>query len=236
MASAGSIEQTFVSLEDGVQPADAAVGDRARSTSTATSSTERSSTRVSALGTPPWRSAASRAHRDHALPPRSRRRRGGGGCRDRRAGLSGRARLRTVRAGLGELGLAGADRPRGSARHGVPPERRRRPDRPGSRLRPFIRYALDPELLYEGSTARRLAVVELPGHADGHLGLSARRRSHRRRPSAPTDLAGRRALSRQPARSARRLPQPRWSGRSSWRPASSIRDTGSRSRTGRPRA
>jgi glyoxylase-like metal-dependent hydrolase (beta-lactamase superfamily II) len=35
----------------------------------------------------------------------------------------------------------------------------------------FIRYALDPELLYEGSELDGWAVVELPGHADGHLGF-----------------------------------------------------------------
>lgn len=35
----------------------------------------------------------------------------------------------------------------------------------------FIRYALDPELLYEGSTLAGWEVVELPGHADGHLGF-----------------------------------------------------------------
>ena len=35
----------------------------------------------------------------------------------------------------------------------------------------FIRYALDPELLYEGSEVGGWAVVELPGHADGHLGF-----------------------------------------------------------------
>jgi glyoxylase-like metal-dependent hydrolase (beta-lactamase superfamily II) len=35
----------------------------------------------------------------------------------------------------------------------------------------FIRYALDPELLYEGSTVAGWEVVELPGHADGHLGF-----------------------------------------------------------------
>jgi glyoxylase-like metal-dependent hydrolase (beta-lactamase superfamily II) len=34
----------------------------------------------------------------------------------------------------------------------------------------FIRYEHDPELLYEGSELDGWEVVELPGHADGHLG------------------------------------------------------------------
>jgi glyoxylase-like metal-dependent hydrolase (beta-lactamase superfamily II) len=35
----------------------------------------------------------------------------------------------------------------------------------------FIRYAIDPELLYEGTEFEGWSVVELPGHADGHLGF-----------------------------------------------------------------
>src|SRR5947207_15349604 len=35
----------------------------------------------------------------------------------------------------------------------------------------FVRYAIDPELLYEGSELAGWNVVELPGHADGHLGF-----------------------------------------------------------------
>ncbi|MFL5944174.1 MAG: MBL fold metallo-hydrolase [Gaiellaceae bacterium] len=35
----------------------------------------------------------------------------------------------------------------------------------------FIHYAVDPELLYEGSTFAGWEVLELPGHADGHLGF-----------------------------------------------------------------
>lgn len=35
----------------------------------------------------------------------------------------------------------------------------------------FIHYAIDPELLYEGSRLESWQVVELPGHADGHLGF-----------------------------------------------------------------
>ena len=35
----------------------------------------------------------------------------------------------------------------------------------------FVRYAIDPELLYEGSEVAGWEVLELPGHADGHLGF-----------------------------------------------------------------
>jgi glyoxylase-like metal-dependent hydrolase (beta-lactamase superfamily II) len=35
----------------------------------------------------------------------------------------------------------------------------------------FIRYAIDPDLLYEGSVLDSWHVLELPGHADGHLGF-----------------------------------------------------------------
>jgi glyoxylase-like metal-dependent hydrolase (beta-lactamase superfamily II) len=35
----------------------------------------------------------------------------------------------------------------------------------------FIRYAIDPELLYEGSEVGGWQALELPGHADGHLGF-----------------------------------------------------------------
>jgi glyoxylase-like metal-dependent hydrolase (beta-lactamase superfamily II) len=35
----------------------------------------------------------------------------------------------------------------------------------------FVRYAIDPELLYEGSVVAGWEVLELPGHADGHLGF-----------------------------------------------------------------
>ena len=54
--------------------------------------------------------ARHRANRDHALPPRPRRRRGARRERDGRDRLPGRARLRAVRARLGLARLAGANR------------------------------------------------------------------------------------------------------------------------------
>lgn len=41
----------------------------------------------------------------------------------------------------------------------------------GHAFAPFIRYAINPELLYEGSELDGWQVLELPGHADGHLGF-----------------------------------------------------------------
>ena len=35
----------------------------------------------------------------------------------------------------------------------------------------FVRYAIDPDLVYEGSEVAGWRVIELPGHADGHLGF-----------------------------------------------------------------
>jgi len=35
----------------------------------------------------------------------------------------------------------------------------------------FIRYAVEPDLVYEGSDVDGWQVLELPGHADGHLGF-----------------------------------------------------------------
>ena len=57
------------------------------------------------------------------------------------------------------------------AKHGVPAELVDDLIEQGHAFAPFIRYALDPELLYEGSEVDVWHVVELPGHADGHLGF-----------------------------------------------------------------
>jgi glyoxylase-like metal-dependent hydrolase (beta-lactamase superfamily II) len=56
-------------------------------------------------------------------------------------------------------------------RHGVPRESADELIEQGHAFAAFVRYALDPELLYEGSTLAGWEVVELPGHADGHLGF-----------------------------------------------------------------
>ena len=56
-------------------------------------------------------------------------------------------------------------------KHGVPQESASQLIEEGHAFASFIRYALDPDLLYEGSTLAGWEVVELPGHADGHLGF-----------------------------------------------------------------
>jgi len=56
-------------------------------------------------------------------------------------------------------------------RHGVPGPVADDLIEQGHAFAPFVRYAIDPELLYEGSELEGWNVVELPGHADGHLGF-----------------------------------------------------------------
>jgi glyoxylase-like metal-dependent hydrolase (beta-lactamase superfamily II) len=56
-------------------------------------------------------------------------------------------------------------------KHGVPEAVAEDLIAQGHAFAPFIRYAIDPELLYEGSELDGWRVVELPGHADGHLGF-----------------------------------------------------------------
>jgi glyoxylase-like metal-dependent hydrolase (beta-lactamase superfamily II) len=55
--------------------------------------------------------------------------------------------------------------------HGVPEAITQELIEQGHAFAPFIRFARDPELLYEGSDLAGWSVVELPGHADGHLGF-----------------------------------------------------------------
>jgi glyoxylase-like metal-dependent hydrolase (beta-lactamase superfamily II) len=56
-------------------------------------------------------------------------------------------------------------------RHGVPTPVTNELIEQGHAFASFIRYAIDPELLYEGSELEGWRVLELPGHADGHLGF-----------------------------------------------------------------
>jgi glyoxylase-like metal-dependent hydrolase (beta-lactamase superfamily II) len=55
--------------------------------------------------------------------------------------------------------------------HGVPEPVAEDLIEQGHAFASFIRYAIDPELLYEGTELAGWSVVELPGHADGHLGF-----------------------------------------------------------------
>jgi glyoxylase-like metal-dependent hydrolase (beta-lactamase superfamily II) len=55
--------------------------------------------------------------------------------------------------------------------HGVPPEEARLLIEQGHAFAPFVRFQRDPSLVYEGSELAGWRVLELPGHADGHLGF-----------------------------------------------------------------
>ena len=90
---------------------------------------------------------------------------------DGRDGPPGRRRLRAVPARLGQRRLVGAPG-RLPAAHTACPTRRP-PSCGTSRalFAPFIRFARDPELLREGDEVDGWRVLELPGHADGHICL-----------------------------------------------------------------
>jgi len=55
--------------------------------------------------------------------------------------------------------------------HGVPEPIAQELIEQGHAFAPFVRFAHDPDLLYEGSELDGWTVVELPGHADGHIGF-----------------------------------------------------------------
>ncbi len=55
--------------------------------------------------------------------------------------------------------------------HGVPRESTDQLIEQGHAFRPFVRFVRGPELLYEGSEVGGWRVLELPGHADGHIAL-----------------------------------------------------------------
>jgi glyoxylase-like metal-dependent hydrolase (beta-lactamase superfamily II) len=55
--------------------------------------------------------------------------------------------------------------------HGVPEAKARRIDEATRRLLPMVRFARDPALLDEGDLVHGWGVMNLPGHADGHICL-----------------------------------------------------------------
>ena len=55
--------------------------------------------------------------------------------------------------------------------HGVPRPIAHELIEAGHAFASFVRFAHDPELLYEGSGLDGWSVLELPGHADGHIGF-----------------------------------------------------------------
>ena len=156
--------------------------------------------------------------RHHPLPPGPRRRRRGRAGADRGPRAPGRARLRAVRARLGHGRLVGAARRLPHRERPARRDRERAAARVGATFGPFIRFARDPEPLREGDEVAGWRVLELPGHADGHICLERDgvlvAGDHLLGAITPT--VG--LYPGLPARPARRLP-PRWSGRSSSRRA-----------------
>ena len=163
------IEQTFVSLEDGIQRLTLPLPTGPKHVHCYLAGGTLFDTGLG-LGEAPWASAGieriaiTHFHPDHV---------GGAGAAAQATGAP---------VYQGGLDYAQCERVWGSSdwperiaawfiRHGVPATEVRDLIEEGHAFAPFIRYALDPELLYEGSTLDGWEVVELPGHADGHLGF-----------------------------------------------------------------
>ncbi len=169
MASAGSIEQTFVSLEDGVRRLTLPLPTGPKHVHCYLVDGTLFDTGLG-LGDAPWglvaveRIAITHFHPDHV------------------GGAAAAAAATGAPVFQGGLDYAQCERVWGSkdwpermaawfTRHGVPAPVVDDLIEQGHAFAPFIRYALDPELLYEGSELDGWSVVELPGHADGHLGF-----------------------------------------------------------------
>jgi glyoxylase-like metal-dependent hydrolase (beta-lactamase superfamily II) len=169
MASAGSIEQTFVPLEDGIQRLTLPLPTGPKHVHCYLSDGTLFDTGLG-LGDAPWdslevaRIAITHFHPDHV------------------GGAEAAARATGAPVFQGGLDYAQCERVWGSSdwperiaawfvRHGVPAEVADDLIVQGHAFAPFIRYAIDPELLYEGTELDGWQVLELPGHADGHLGF-----------------------------------------------------------------
>jgi glyoxylase-like metal-dependent hydrolase (beta-lactamase superfamily II) len=169
MASAGSIEQAFVSLEDGIQRLTLPLPTGPKHVHCYLADGTLFDTGLG-LGEAPWaaagvaRIAITHFHPDHV------------------GGAEAAARATGAPVYQGGLDYAQCERVWGSedwpermaawfVRHGVPASIAEDLIVQGHAFAPFIRYAIDPDLLYEGSELDGWQVVELPGHADGHLGF-----------------------------------------------------------------
>jgi glyoxylase-like metal-dependent hydrolase (beta-lactamase superfamily II) len=169
MASAGSIEQTFVSLEDGVRRLTLPLPTGPKHVHCYLVDGTLIDTGLG-LGDAPWASAGiERIAITHFHP-------------DHVGGAAAAAQATGSPVSQGGLDYAQCERVWGSTdwpermaawftRHGVPRESTIQLIEEGHAFAAFVRYALDPDLLYEGSTLAGWEVVELPGHADGHLGF-----------------------------------------------------------------
>jgi len=169
MASTGSIEQAFVSLEDGVQRLTLPLPTGPRHVHCYLVNGTLFDTGLG-LGDAPWgvvaveRIAITHFHPDHV------------------GGAAAAAAATGAQVFQGGLDYAQCERVWGSddwpermaawfRKHGAPTEVADELIEQGHAFAPFVKYALDPDLLYEGSTLAGWQVVELPGHADGQLGF-----------------------------------------------------------------
>src|SRR5213595_768289 len=169
MSSAGSIEQTFVRLEDGIQRLTLPLPTGPKHVHCYLVDGTLFDTGLG-LGDAPWgsvvveRIAITHFHPDHV------------GGAQAAAGATGAPVFQ------GGLDYAQCERVWGSkdwpermadwfVRHGVPADVTEDLIVQGHAFASFIRYAIDPDLLYEGSEVGGWQVLELPGHADGHLGF-----------------------------------------------------------------
>jgi glyoxylase-like metal-dependent hydrolase (beta-lactamase superfamily II) len=169
MASAGSIEQTFVPLEDGVQRLTLPLPTGPKHVHCYLVDGMLFDTGLG-LADAPWSSVAvERIAITHFHP-------------DHVGGAAAAAAATGAPVFQGGLDYAQCERVWGSddwpermaawfTRHGVPAPVVEDLIQQGHAFAAFIRYALNPELLYEGSELDGWTVVELPGHADGHLGF-----------------------------------------------------------------
>jgi glyoxylase-like metal-dependent hydrolase (beta-lactamase superfamily II) len=169
MASAGSIEQTFVPLEDGIQRLTLPLPTGPKHVHCYLADGTLFDTGLG-LDRAPWASApVERIAITHFHP-------------DHVGGAAAAAQATGAPVYQGGLDYAQCERVWGSkdwperiaawfVRHGVPAAVADDLIAQGHAFASFIRYALDPELLYEGSELDGWQVVELPGHADGHLGF-----------------------------------------------------------------
>jgi glyoxylase-like metal-dependent hydrolase (beta-lactamase superfamily II) len=169
MARAGSIEQTFVPLEDGIQRLTLPLPTGPKHVHCYLAEGTLFDTGLG-LGSAPWgsqaieRIAITHFHPDHV------------------GGAEAAAAATGAPVYQGGLDYAQCERVWGShdwperiaawfVRHGAPASVADDLIEQGHAFAPFIRYAIDPDLLYEGSEVGGWEVVELPGHADGHLGF-----------------------------------------------------------------
>jgi glyoxylase-like metal-dependent hydrolase (beta-lactamase superfamily II) len=169
LASAGSIEHAFVSLEDGIHRLTLPLPTGPKHVHCYLVDGTLFDTGLG-LGDAPWESVAvERIAITHFHP-------------DHVGGAAAAVAATGAPVYQGGLDYAQCERVWGSrdwperiavwfTTHGVPADVVADLIEQGHAFARFIRYALDPELLYEGSTLAGWEVVELPGHADGHLGF-----------------------------------------------------------------